>query len=149
MELLTRLNEDLKDAMRQHDIVRRTVLRSIKSDIHNEEIEQRQLLSEQSVITVIAKQVKQRRESIEEFKKGKRQDLVTKEESELDVLMAYLPAQLEKEELIAMAKSVIDDMSARGIMDKGIVMGKLMPEVRGKADGSLVNSVVTELLTSL
>jgi|TARA_B110000263_G_C15253589_1_gene485345 uncharacterized protein YqeY len=149
MELLTRLNEDLKDAMRQHDIVRRTVLRSIKSDIHNEEIEQRQLLSEQSVITVIAKQVKQRRESIEEFKKGKRQDLVTKEESELDVLMAYLPAQLEKEELIAMAKSVIDDMSAKGIMDKGIVMGKLMPEVRGKADGSLVNSVVTELLTSL
>jgi len=149
MELLTRLNEDLKDAMRQHDIVRRIVLRSIKSDIHNEEIEQRQLLSEQSVITVIAKQVKQRRESIEEFKKGKRQDLVTKEESELDVLMAYLPTQLEKEELIAMAKSVIDDMSAKGIMDKGIVMGKLMPEVRGKADGSLVNSVVTELLTSL
>ncbi|MQF99042.1 MAG: GatB/YqeY domain-containing protein [SAR202 cluster bacterium] len=149
MELLTRLDEDLKDAMRQQDVVRRTVLRSVRSDIHNEEIAQQRSLTDDAVMGVIAKQVKQRRESIQEFRKGNRQDLVTKEESELDVLLSYMPKQLEKEELITIAKSVIKAVSAKGIQDRGLVMKSLMPEVKGKADGSLVNSVVTELLESL
>ena len=149
MELLTRLGEDLKDAMRQQDVVRRTVLRSALSDIHNEEIAQQKSLTDEAVMGVIAKQVKQRRESIQEFKKGNRQDLVTKEESELDVLLSYMPKQLEEEELINIAKSVIAAVSAKGIQDKGLVMKSLMPEVKGKADGSLVNNVVTELLESL
>ena len=98
---------------------------------------------------VIAKQVKQRRESIQEFRKGNRQDLVTKEESELDVLFSYMPKQFEEDELITIAKSVIEAVSAKGVQDKGLVMKSLMPEVKGKADGSLVNSVVTDLLESL
>ena len=149
MELLTRLGEDLKDAMRQQDVVRRTVLRSALSDIHNEEIAQQKSLTDEAVMGVIAKQVKQRRESIQEFKKGNRQDLVTKEESELDVLLSYMPKQLEEEELITIAKSVIEAVSAKGVQDKGLVMKSLMPEVKGKADGSLVNRVVTDLLESL
>tara|TARA_B100001146_G_C16075088_1_gene388169 strand:- start:80 stop:529 length:450 start_codon:yes stop_codon:yes gene_type:complete len=149
MELLTRLGEDLKDAMRQQDVVRRTVLRSIRSDIHYEEIAQQKSLTDDAVMGVIAKQVKQRRESIQEFRKGNRQDLVTKEESELDVLLSYMPKQLEEEELITIAKSVIEAVSAKGVQDKGLVMKSLMPEVKGKADGSLVNSVVTDLLESL
>ena len=149
MELLTRLGEDLKDAMRQQDVVRRTVLRSIRSDIHYEEIAQQKSLTDDAVMGVIAKQVKQRRESIQEFRKGNRQDLVTKEESELDVLLSYMPKQLEEEELITIAKSVIEAVSAKGVQDKGLVMKSLMPEVKGKADGSLVNRVVTDLLESL
>jgi len=149
MELLTRLGEDLKDAMRQQDVVRRTVLRSIRSDIHYEEIAQQKSLTDDAVMGVIAKQVKQRRESIQEFRKGNRQDLVTKEESELDVLLSYMPKQLEEDELITIAKSVIEAVSAKGVQDKGLVMKSLMPEVKGKADGSLVNSVVTDLLESL
>ena len=149
MELLTRLDEDLKDAMRQQDVVRRNVLRSVRSDIHNEEIAQQKSLTDDAVMSVIAKQVKQTRESIHEFKKGNRQDLVTKEESELDVLLSYMPKQLEEEELINIAKSVIAAVSAKGVQDKGLVMKSLMPEVKGKADGSLVNSVVTDLLESL
>ena len=149
MELLTRLDEDLKDAMRQQDVVRRNVLRSVRSDIHNEEIAQQKSLTDDAVMSVIAKQVKQRRESIHEFNKGNRQDLVTKEESELDVLLSYMPKQLEEEELINIAKSVIAAVSAKGVQDKGLVMKSLMPEVKGKADGSLVNSVVTDLLESL
>ena len=149
MELLTRLGEDLKDAMRQQDVVRRTVLRSIRSDIHYEEIAQQKSLTDDAVMGVIAKQVKQRRESIQEFRKGNRQDLVTKEESELDVLLSYMPKQLEEEELITIAKSVIEAVSAKGVQDKGLVMKSLMPEVKGKADGSLVNRVVTDLLEFL
>ena len=75
--------------------------------------------------------------------------MVTKEESELDVLLSYMPKQLEEDELITIAKSVIEAVSAKGVQDKGLVMKSLMPEVKGKADGSLVNSVVTDLLESL
>lgn len=149
MELITRLDIDLKDAVRRQDVVSRMVLRSIRSDIHYEEISRQKALDDDAVVSVISKQVKQRRESIEEFRKGKREDLVQKEEAELSVLLAYLPLQLTREELVIIAQSVIHQTLAQGMNDKGKVMGQLMPQVKGKADGSLVNDVVTGLLESL
>jgi len=149
MELITRLDTDLKDAVRRQDVVSRMVLRSIRSDIHNEEISRQKALDDDAVVGVISKQVKQRRESIQEFRRGKREDLVQKEEAELNVLLAYLPLQLTREELVAIARSIIDQTFAKGMNDKGKVMGQLMPQVKGKADGSLVNEVVTDLLESL
>ena len=149
MELITRLDTDLKDAVRRQDVVSRMVLRSIRSDIHNEEISRQKALDDDAVVGVISKQVKQRRESIQEFRRGKREDLVQKEEAELNVLLAYLPLQLTREELVAIARSIIDQTFAKGMNDKGKVMGQLMPQVKGKADGSLVNEVVTGLLESL
>ena len=149
MELITRLDIDLKDAVRRQDVVSRMVLRSIRSDIHYEEISRQKALDDDAVVSVISKQVKQRRESIEEFRKGKREDLVQKEEAELSVLLTYLPPQLTREELVIIAQSVIHKTLAQGMNDKGKVMGQLMPQVKGKADGSLVNDVVTGLLESL
>lgn len=148
MELITRLDIDLKDAVRRQDVVSRMVLRSIRSDVHNEEISRQKPLDDDGVVGVISKQIKQRRESIQEFRKGKREDLVQKEEAELSVLLNYLPQQLTREELVIIAQSVIDQTFAKGLNDKGKVMGQLMPQVKGKADGSLVNDVVTNLLES-
>ena len=114
MELITRLDIDLKDAVRRQDVVSRMVLRSIRSDIHYEEISRQKALDDDAVVSVISKQVKQRRESIEEFRKGKREDLVQKEEAELSVLLAYLPLQLTREELVIIAQSVIHQTLAQG-----------------------------------
>jgi len=100
------------------------------------------------VIGVIAKQAKQRRESIEEFQKANRQDLVDKEAAELKVLETYLPAQMSREDVAAEARKVIEETGAKGPQDKGRVMAALMPRLAGRADGKLVNEAVTELLTS-
>ncbi len=110
------------------------------------DLERQAKLDEQGVIEVLSKEVKQRRESIVEFRKGGREDLVQKEEAEMAVLQAYLPQQLSREEIAAQARKVIQDVGARGPADKGKVMSKLMPLMRGKADGRDVNEVVAELL---
>ena len=149
MGLIERLDEDLKRAMREQDVLRRTVLRFIRSDVHNEEIALQKPLDDDGIVRVISRQVRQRRESIYEFRKGQREDLVQREEAELAVLLDYLPPQLTPEELTALAQGVIGEMGAQGPGDKGKVMGKLMPQVKGKAEGSAVNEVVSELLEAL
>ena len=150
MGLKERLDEDLKKAIREQDALRRTVLRTIRSEVHNEEIAlQRPLDDDDGIVGVVSKQVRQRRESIYEFRKGQREDLVEREEAELAVLLDYLPPQLTPEELRVLVQGVIQDMGAQGPGDKGKVMGRLMPQVKGKADGSAVNEVVSKLLEAL
>ena len=150
MGLKERLDEDLKKAIREQDALRRTVLRTIRSEVHNEEIAlQRPLDDDDGIVGVVSKQVRQRRESIYEFRKGQREDLVEREEAELAVLLDYLPPQLTPEELTVLIQGVIQDMGAQGPGDKGKVMGRLMPQVKGKADGSAVNEVVSKLLEAL
>ena len=150
MGLKERLDEDLKKAIREQDVLHRSVIRIIRSEVHNEEIAlQKPLDDDDAIIGVISRQVRQRRESIYEFRRGNREDLVEREEAELAVLLDYLPPQLTREELTALAQGVIQEMGAQGPGDKGKVMGKLMPQVKGKTEGSAVNEVVSKLLESL
>lgn len=105
-------------------------------------------MTDADVLGVLAREIKQHQESIDAFKKGHRQDLVDKEEAEMAVLQEYMPRQLTKDEIIAEVRKVIAEVGARSLADKGKVMSKLMAELRGKADGREINSVVTELLGS-
>lgn len=146
MALLERLDDDLKDAMRKHDVVRRETLRLLRNAIRYEEVSKSVPLTEEDVNAVLQRQAKQRRDSIAEFSKGRRPDLVQREEAELAIINSYLPQQMGREEIAELARKAIQDVGARGPGEKGRVMGRLMPLVRGKADGALVNTVVTELL---
>jgi len=119
------------------------------SSIHNAEIDQQKKLDDAGVITVLEKAAKMRRESIEAFEKGNRQDLVDKEKAELAIITEYLPEQMSREEIVAAAKKVISDVGAKGPGDKGKVMSQLMPQLKGKAQGQDISNVVAELLSSI
>lgn len=149
MSLKDRLAEDLKEAIRRGDETRKTALRLTIAAIKNAEVAAMKQFQDPDVIGVIAKQAKQRRESIEEFRKASREDLVQKEEAELKVLEEYLPAQMTRDEIIAEARKAIEEAGAKGPPDKGRVMALLMPRVAGRADGKAVNEAVTELLARL
>lgn len=146
MSLKERLAEDLKDAMRQGDEPRKIAIRMTITAVKNAEVAAIRQLDDPEILGVIAKQVKQRRESIEEFQKAGRQDLVDKEAAELRVLEAYLPAQMSRDEVASEARKVIEEAGASGPRDKGKVMQALMPRLAGRAEGRVVNEVVTELL---
>ncbi len=148
-ELKQKLTDDLKQAMRGGDEVKRSVIRLVMSAIGNAEIAKQATLEDGDILGIIAKEVRQRQESVEAFKQGNRQDLVAQEEAELAILSQYLPQQLTREEIIAEARRIIDEVGARGPADKGKVMPKLIAQLKGKADGREINSVVTELLQSL
>ena len=141
--------EDLKTAMRAADETRRSVIRLIRSVVQNEEISKAKALDDAGVVEVMSRMARQYRDSIEAYGKANRQDLVEKEEVELAVLAQYLPAQLTRDEVTNLAREAIREAGARGPAEKGKVMGKLMPQLRGKADGNLVNTVVIELLESM
>lgn len=147
MGLKDRLMADLQDAMRKGDTHRRDAIRFLRAAIGNEEIaRQVEGLDDAGVSEVILRQVKQHRESIAEFKKANRPELVAKEEAELAVLLGYLPQQMSRDEIAELARKAIAEVGARGPADRGKVMGRLMPQVKGKADGREVNEVVTALL---
>lgn len=146
MNLLERLTADLKQSLREGNRARSSVIRLAKAAIHNAEIAKGRPLEEGEVLEVLSRQVKQRRESIVEFEKAGREDLLSKEKAELSILLEYLPQQLSREEVVAAARQVIREVGAQGPRDKGRVMGKLMPQLRGKAEGRLVSEVVDELL---
>ena len=145
--LKQRLNDDLKKAMSGRDKLRCSVIRLVMAAIKNAEIAKLASLDEADTLGIIAKEVRQHKESIEAFKQGDRQDLVAQEEAELAILKEYLPEQISRNEIIAAARKVIDEVGAQGPGDKGKVMGKLIPQLKGKADGREINSVVTELLS--
>jgi uncharacterized protein YqeY len=151
MGLREQLMEDLKDAMRERDDVRKTTIRSVIAGIKNAETEldasgQRVHLDDDGILGVIAKQARMRQESIIEYGKGGRQDLVAEEEAELAILQAYLPQQLTEEEIEAEARQVIAEVGATGPHDIGKVMRPLMARLRGRADGRVANQIVRELL---
>jgi len=148
MTLRERIELDIREAMRRRDSARRDALRFLKSQIQLADIAQGKPLDEPGVADVIAKQVKDRRESIRMFQQGHRADLVAKESAEVAILEEYLPARLSSEELAQLVQNVIKEVGASSIRDKGRVMGRLMPQVRGKADGAEVNALVSQLLES-
>ena len=147
--LRQKLSDDLKQAMRGGDKVRRSVIRLVIAAIKNAEIARQTALDDDTdILGIIAKEVRQRRESIEAFKQGERQDLVAQEEAELIILNEYLPRQMTREEIVVAARQVIEEIGAQGPGDKGKVMPQLIAQLKGRADGREINAVVTELLTS-
>jgi len=148
MPLQERIVEDLKDAMRQRDDLRRSTLRLIRAAIQNEEIARRKSLDDAEVINVLSRLVRQHQESIAEFRRGNRPDLVEREEAELAFVRQYLPQQLTHQEVTELARQVIAEVGASGPTDLGKVMGRLMPQVRGRAEGAAARQVVAELLGS-
>ena len=145
--LKQKLADDLKQALRGGDKVKCSVIRLLVSAIHNTEIARQAKLEDADIYGVIAKEVRQRQESIDAFKQGKRDDLVAREEAELAILQGYLPQQMSREEIVAEVQKVIAEVGASGPGDKGKVMPKLIAQLKGKADGRLINEVVTELLS--
>lgn len=147
MSLQERLSEDLKDAMRQKDEIRRSTIRFVRAAIHNQEIDKGDALNDDEIIGVLSRMVRQHQESISEFKKADRQDLVGKEEAELRIIRQYMPEQVSEEKLAELAREAISQTGASGPGDFGKVMGILMPQLRGRADGAQVSSVVRQLLS--
>ncbi len=147
-KLNQKLSDDLKQAMRIGDTIKLGAIRMLMAAINNAEIARQAKLEDSDIYGVIAKEVRQRRESIEAFKQGNRQDLVDKEEAELAMLLEYLPQQMTREEVVEAARKVIAEVGAEGPGDKGKVMPVLMAQLKGQADGSEINEVVGELLSS-
>ncbi len=146
--LKQKLSNELKQAMKSGDTEKRSVLRMLLSAIGNAEIARRATLDDADILGIIAKEVRQRQESIEAFKQGNREDLVAQEEAEMAVLQGYLPPQMAREEIVEAARRIIADVGAQGLPDKGKVMSKLIAQLKGRADGREINAVVTELLAS-
>jgi len=148
MSLMNRLNGDLTVAMRSRDQAAKLALRAVKTAIREAEVAgaEARSLGDDEILLVIAKQAKQRRDSIVEFERGERPDLAEKERSELAVLEAYLPQQLSREEIVESARKVISDVGASSPRQMGLIMRPLMEELRGVADGRLVSEVVQQLL---
>ena len=146
MSLLNRLTEELKEALRAGNHIKLSVIRLLKSSIKNREIEKMAPLTDEEIIDIIMTALKQRRESIEQFQKGGREDLVQKEKSELEVLQTFLPQQLSEEELVSEVQAVIREVGASSPKDMGKVMKIVMVRVRGRAEGARVSSLVKELM---
>jgi len=149
MSFQQKLDDDLKGAIKSSDRLKTSVLRMVKAAIKNKEVEKNRELSEEEIISVLLTLSKQRRESIDLFSKGGREDLADKEKQELSILKCYLPGELTQEELDRLIIESIKESSAEGTKDIGKVMRLLMPKVKGAADGKVVNQRVKELLEKI
>lgn len=143
------LDSDLKDAMRNKEALKRTVLRTMLSEIRNAEIDSQTTLDDEGIISVLTKQMQQRKDSVEAYLAANRQDLVDKETEEINIISVYLPEQLPPEEIEAIITAAILETGASSLSDMGKVMGFVMPQVKGRADGKIVNTIVTEKLRTL
>ena len=147
MGILEKIDLDLKDALKKRDELTVSTLRLLKSAIHNREIEQKgKQLKGEEVIKLVKKQVQQRQDSVEQFKKGNRPELAEKENMELAILKKYLPEQLSAEAVTEIVKKVIAREGAEGKKDFGKVMKLAMAEIKGRADGKLINQIVSRQL---
>ena len=149
MSLQAKLEEDLRTAMREGNTLSRSVIRYLRSEIHNEEIDKQTVLDDEGIITVLSRQVQRHRDSIEAFTNGNRHDLVEKEKAELSIVLQYLPEQMSQEEIVAVVERTIQEVSARGPQDMGRVMARVMSQVRGKAEGRQVSAAASEILNRL
>ncbi|KSV18832.1 MAG: GatB/YqeY domain-containing protein [Dehalococcoides mccartyi] len=146
--LKEKLGEEVKLSLRQGEKLKCSVLRMLVSAISYAEIAKQKTFTDEEIFGVIAKEIKQRRESIEAYKQANRPELVEKEQQEMEILQSYMPEQMGEAELTLIIKKVISETGASTPQDKGKVMGKLMPLVKGKADGQMVNNLVTALLNN-
>ncbi len=138
--------EDLKTAMKNQDKERLSVIRMVKGSIQMSELNKKHELSDEEVIDVITKEIKSRKDSITEFQKGAREDLIQKTQAEIDILSEYLPKQLTEEELHKVIEETFDEVKPESTKDMGKIMKNLTPKVKGKADMGLVSKIVKEKL---
>jgi len=147
MGLLEKITDDMKKAMKNKNKDRMKVLRLLRSDLKNAKIDKKGEFTEEDAMNVITKAAKNRKESIESYKKGDREDLVKAEQKELEVIEEYLPEQMSDEEIKELVDEVIEETGASSMQDIGKVMGSIMPKVKGKADGSKVQVIVRSKLS--
>ena len=147
MDIEQKLRDDLKDAMRSKDKLRLGVLRSALSRVGYTQIGKDLPLTDGDVLGILSKEAQQRQESIEAYKKGNRPDLVAQEDAELKLLQDYLPQALSRDKVMELARRVVAEVGAQGPKDKGKVMPRVVGELKGRADGRLINDVVTQLLS--
>ena len=146
MSLSERLNEDMKQAMKSQDKFKLSVIRMIRSSIKNAEIDRRKTLDDNEVLDVLSREIKQRKDSLQEFEKAGRDDLVENLKKEIAIIAEYMPQPLSEEELKAIVRQTIQETGASSKADMGKVMSALMPKVKGRADGKLVNQLVQQFL---
>jgi len=144
--LAERLNEDMKQAMKAQDKFRLSTIRMVRASVKNQEIELRRPLDDNEVLEILSREVKQRKDSLQEFQKAGRDDLAQNLIAEIDIIAQYLPQQLTEEEIKAIVKQTMQETGASSKADMGKLMGALMPKVKGRADGKLVNQIVQQLL---
>lgn len=146
MSLKKILMEDLKTSMKNKDTLRKNTITMVRADIKQKEVDERRELDDKDIMDIIAKQLKEKRNAIKEFDRGGRQDLVDQTEKEMEILLKYLPEQLTEEEVEEIVKAVIEEVDAKSMKDMGIVMKNVMPKIKGRADGSVVNKVAKKYL---
>src|SRR6056297_57688 len=146
MGLKKQIKEDLNKALKAKEKGKVSVLRMVNAEIKNEEIDKKEDLTDEDIIKIIFKELKKRKEGLEEFKKAGRDLIVKKEEKQIQILEDYLPEQMSKEEIEELVEKVIEETRAEGMSDMGKSMKEIMPKVKGKADGKIVNSIVKEKL---
>lgn len=148
MEIDATLNREMVLAAKLKDKIRLSALRMIKSGVHNREIDLKRKMTDSEFMQMLSSMVKQRKDSIDQFKKGGREDLVEKEEAELKIIQQFMPVQLSEDEIDAEIQRSIQEVGAVSIKDMGKVMKVLMPKLTGKADGKMVGDKVKEMLSS-
>ncbi|MDV2883974.1 GatB/YqeY domain-containing protein [Alkalihalophilus pseudofirmus] len=147
MNLLERLNVDMKNAMKNKDKQKLSVIRMVKSSLQNEQIKLGRELTDDDSLTVLNRELKQRKDSLHEFEQANREDLASKLRDEIAVLEDYMPEQLSEDEVSEIVKETMAEVGASTKADMGKVMGAIMPKVKGKADGGLVNRLVQQHLS--
>jgi uncharacterized protein YqeY len=147
MDMNTKLQEEMVAAAKSKDKLRLSVIRLMKTALHNKEISLMRPLQEAEVLQVISSMIKQRRDSIEQFAKGGRTDLVEKEEAEMKILQEFMPAQMSEEEIDQLIRKTIEEAGAVSVKDMGKVMKILMPKIAGQADGKAVGEKVKAFLS--
>ena len=146
MNLVETLDKEIIEAMKAKDSVRLATLRGVKGAMKLQSIDHKKEINDELLIDVVSKEIKTRNESIKEFEKGGRQDLIDKTEEEIKILSKYLPEQLSEEEIVNIINQVFEEVNPSGIKDMGKVMGIVTPKVKGKADMSVVSSLIRNKL---
>ena len=146
MSLKDQLGEDLKSAMKEKDTIKKNVVQLIRAGVKQIEVDKRIALDDEGITEVIAKQLKQRRDSLPEYEKSGRDDLIAQLKREMEILMGYLPKQLSREELEEIVKEAVLATGAKTIKDIGKVMSYVMPKTKGVADGKEINAIVRSML---
>ena len=147
MELVNRLDKEIIEAMKEKNTLKLATLRGIKAAMKQQNIDHKKEINDELLIDVVSKEIKTRNESIKEFEKGNRDDLVNKTKEEIEVLSTYLPEQLSEEELNEIIDKVFNEVEPTGMSDMGKVMGKVTPLVKGKADLGMVSSIIKSKLS--
>ena len=146
MTLKDKLMDDLKQSMKNKEQIRKSVVILIRSAIKQKEVDERVEVSEEDVLAIISKQMKQRKDALEEFKKAQREDLILQTEQEIEILTQYLPKQLTDDELESIIQEIINQIGATTMKDMGKIMGLATPKVQGKADGKRINEIAKKFL---